>query len=236
MIKPAEYISIPDIPKDLLIKRSKRAKRLSLKLDSGTGEIFVTLPIRTSLKRAEEFAREYKDWILERIASAAKPIPFVDGAEIPVMSDTFTIQHIPEKLRGLVTKDDNRLLVPGMTEHVSRRVHDFLKETARDEITKRGRDKAARIGKIVKRFRIADQKTRWGSCTSDGTLSFSWRLVLAPEYVLDYVVAHEVAHMEHMNHSKAFWALCNQLTDQPYKGKNWLKINGSELMRYGRNL
>jgi predicted metal-dependent hydrolase len=123
--------------------------------------------------------------------------------------------------------------VSGRAEHLSRRLHDWLRKRAREEILLRAGPMAERIGRDVTVLRLGDPRSRWGSCTSRGALAFSWRLILSPDEVLTYVVAHEVAHLAEMNHSPAFWRLVGDLTSHAGLAKAWLKHHGTELYRYG---
>jgi hypothetical protein len=113
-------------------------------------------------------------------------------------------------------------------------VHEWLKSEAKREIETKAREKAEAIGKKIKKISIRDTKSRWGSCTDEGELAFSWRLVFAPKHVLDYVVAHEVAHLKEMNHGPRFWKLCKELARSINPARDWLEEHGTELYRYGR--
>ena len=121
----------------------------------------------------------------------------------------------------------------GGPDHVARRVRDHLVRFARQELARRARIHAARIGRTVNRITVRDTKSRWGSCSASGSLSFSWRLILAPEPVLDYVVAHEVAHLVEMNHSARFWKLVRTMVADPASQRAWLKRHRAELLSYG---
>jgi predicted metal-dependent hydrolase len=138
-------------------------------------------------------------------------------------------------LRGRIRREGGNLIIPGEPEHLARRVADWLKAEARRVIADRVRAKAARAGLKFSSIAVRDTTTRWGSCTCDGCLSFSWRLFLAPDYVLDYVVAHEVAHLRHLDHGTRFWKLTAQLTDGDVElAKAWLNGHGQDLLRYGQ--
>ena len=125
------------------------------------------------------------------------------------------------------------LCVAGGAEHMDRRVHDYLKREARKDLHKASLAYAQDLGVRVKRLSIRDQSSRWGSCTSAGSLSFSWRLILAPPYVLDYLAAHEVAHLVEMNHSARFWRVVGRVCDHVDRAKAWLDTHGNDLHRYG---
>jgi predicted metal-dependent hydrolase len=138
------------------------------------------------------------------------------------------------RLRGLPARFDGTITVPGAPDHLPRRLTDFLKAEAKREIGTRARAKAARLGRPVAAVTVRDTRSRWGSCSGAGRLAFSWRLIMAPEYVLDYVVAHEVAHLREMNHGPRFWKLCAQLTESdPKAARAWLKRHGGALHAYG---
>ena len=121
----------------------------------------------------------------------------------------------------------------GDADFTERRVHDYLKREARKDLHKSSLEYAEELGVRVKRVSIRDQSSRWGSCTSAGSLSFSWRLILAPPYVLDYLAAHEVAHLVEMNHSPRFWRVVARVCPSVERAKNWLDTYGNDLHRYG---
>ncbi len=135
--------------------------------------------------------------------------------------------------RGVVKVDSQRSVieVPGEAAHVKRRLLDFLKAVAREELTRASERHAARMGVRYRRIIIRDQRSRWGSCSAKGDLSYSWRLILAPDYVLDYVAAHEVAHLKHLDHSPRFWRLVLTHCHGAAQAKNWLRTHGQEVHR-----
>jgi len=142
------------------------------------------------------------------------------------------VAHDPRARRG-VWRGPGTIVVSGQAEHLGRRLGDFLKREARQEITRRARDKATRIDRRVGRISLRDTRSRWGSCSSRGDMNFSWRLILTPDFVLDYVVAHEVAHLVELNHSRRFWKLTAELTAEMERAKNWLSREGALVHRYG---
>ncbi len=219
-----------DVP--LLVRRNGRARRISLRLDPSGDHVCLTLPRGVALAEGLDFARSRARWLSGQLASVPPRIPFAPGASLPVLGRDHVIRHCPWARRG-VWLEDGGLLVSGFAEHVERRVRDFLKAEARREMTERALEKARLAERTVTSVTLRDTRSRWGSCTPDGAISLSWRLVLAPLPVLDYVVAHEVAHMAHMNHGPRFWALTAKLTDQVTGPQRWLKDNGARLLRYG---
>ena len=216
----------------LELKRHPQARRITLRLTPEGDGVRLVLPSRTPIREAIAFAERNSGWILKHLEKVPPRIPFTDGAVIPLLGETHLVTHDPAA-RGGVIREPGVLRVSGLPEHLPRRLSDYLKREARAEINLRVRDKAARIERSVRRISLRDTRSRWGSCNSEGDLNFSWRLILAPETVLDYVVAHEVAHLVHLNHSQRFWRLAGQLSDDMSGAKIWLRRNSAELWRYG---
>ncbi len=195
------------------------------------------MPPRGTVVEAKEFAQRHGGWIAARLGRLPKPAPFVTGGIVPLRGVEHRIVH-RAGARGVVwteTRDSGEriLCVAGDVDHMDRRVHDFLKREARKELAKAAATYAAELGVKVKRITIRDQSSRWGSCTSAGLLSFSWRLILAPPFVLDYLAAHEVAHLVEMNHSPRFWRVVQRVCPRMERAKAWLDTHGNDLHRYG---
>jgi predicted metal-dependent hydrolase len=218
------------------VKRSALARRISLRVDPARGAVLM-LPAKARLAEGERFVLAHRVWLAEKLARLPHRIALADGAQVPLRGIPHAIRHAPQARRG-VWVEDGAILVSGLPEHVGRRVTDFLKAEAKRLIVPRAHDMAARLGRKPGRITVKDTRSRWGSCSSAGDLAFSWRLVLAPEQVLDYVVAHEVAHLVEMNHSPAFWAVVSELAGDVRAPKRWLKAHGTGLHRfeaYGTN-
>lgn len=215
----------------MIIRRNPRSARIKLRIERNSTVVLV-LPVRVSEKAGLAFVRKELPWISEKLAEMPGPVPFRDGEYVPIGGVLHRIRHVPEQ-RGLVWIDGDELCVTGRSEHVARRITDWLRKTARQEILPRAQRYASEVGCPVKGVTVRDQKTRWGSCSTTGRLNFSWRLRLMPEHVMDYIIAHEVAHLRHMNHSQKFWQLVDQLNSDVIVAKKWLKENGSQLHRYG---
>lgn len=216
----------------VVYRRSPRARRLSLRVDVRAGGIVVVMPKRVSEAAAADFLARNAGWAMHQLAKLPQSRSFNPGDSIPVLGQPRAIRHDPGG-RGAVILEAEALLVTGGLEHVARRVRDFLKALARREVSARALATGARLGLKATRITVRDTATRWGSCSPSGALSFSWRLILAPEWVLDYVVAHEVAHLKEMNHGPRFWALVQSLVPEPEKARAWLGRHGGELHRYG---
>jgi hypothetical protein len=211
---------------------NRRARHISLRVDEKWGGVDLILPARNARSEGLEFAHEKSLWILRQLDALPARVPFVDGAVIPILGSDHIIRHRPGA-RGFVWLSGNEIHVAGATPHLSRRVTDWLKKNAREEIGRRADFDAQSVGRKISRLSVRDTRSRWGSCSEDGHLSFSWRLILAPETVLDYVVAHEVAHLAELNHGSRFWKLVDQLCPGNKVPRHWLKRYGATLHRYG---
>jgi predicted metal-dependent hydrolase len=213
--------------------RSARARRASLRVDSARRRIVLTAPLRMARATAVDFAHAQAGWIAARLKRLPDLKPFVDGAEVPLFGAPHLIRHREDR-RGTVWREGLEIHVAGRPEHLSRRLRDWLTAELRGELVPLVHAKAQRVERPVKRITLRDSRSRWGSCGPDATLSFSWRLVFAPPEVLDYLVAHEVAHLVHLNHGQHFWALARTLCAVPIEGpQSWLKKNGEILLQYG---
>jgi predicted metal-dependent hydrolase len=245
---PCAPLSAPTEPATLLVKhgsqvfairlrRHRRAKRYTLRIHPTDREAILTMPPRGTLKDAREFAEVHGGWIAARLGRLPKAAPFQPGTIVP-------LRGVPHRIvqrsgeRGTVwteTRDSGEkiICVAGDVEFTDRRVHDFLKREARRDLQKSAQEHAQALGVRVRRISIRDQSSRWGSCTSAGSLSFSWRLILAPPYVLDYLAAHEVAHLVEMNHSPRFWRVVARICPSAERAKKWLDTCSNDLHRYG---
>ena len=216
----------------LRLRRHARARRISLRTDARTGDVVLVLPPRASLRAGLGFARSQAGWIRSRIAQSPAAIPFAADALLEILGEPVHVRHDPA-LRGAACRDGATLRVGGKPEFIGRRVRDYLRAEARRTLSARAREKADLIGAHISALRVADTHSRWGSCAPGGRLSFCWRLVLAPPEIVDYVVAHEVAHLAHHDHGPAFWRLVDRLTPHRGHAQSWLRRNGATLLRAG---
>lgn len=217
------------------IVHSNRAKRLALRLDSKDRMIRLTIPPSVSNRHAQNFLDQHTEWMEEKILSLPPSTPFLHGTEIPVLGRLrrIDVEQSPDAKRTSISLDGGVLRVKTNKDDPSSRIERFLRKEAKNVLSQLSHDKAGMIDKAVKAITVRDTKTRWGSCSVDGALSYSWRLIFAPYEAMDYVVAHEVAHLVHMDHSKAFWGVCAQLSDDYVEGKYWMQNHGNELMAFG---
>ena len=220
------------------IRRIATARRFTLRVRAATRDAVLTMPPRGSLARAKTFVERHAAWIGVRLARLPGPTPFGPGASLPVRGTIHEIVHRPGA-RGTVwieAGDDVAppcLCVAGEAPFVARRVQDYLIREARGDLVAAVARHAAELGVKASRITLRDTTSRWGSCSSAGALNFSWRLVMAPPFVLDYLAAHEVAHLVHMNHSDAFWRVTAYLMPDYARAEAWLKVHGVGLMRFG---
>lgn len=239
-VRPARQVIAVEadgVTYDVTVRRDRRARRYTLRIHPSHREAILSMPMRGSLTDAREFAQRHGGWLAERLRRMPGGIAFTDGASLPFRGEQVTIAHRP-RARGTVwceCGDDgaNLLCVAGEAAHTARRVKDFLKREARRDLALSVRRYAELLGVKFIRISVRDQSSRWGSCTSDGVLSFSWRLILAPPFVLDYLAAHEVAHLVEMNHSARFWRVVARICPETDRAKAWLQAHGNELHRYG---
>ncbi|MBL4740184.1 MAG: M48 family metallopeptidase [Sneathiella sp.] len=229
--KPVPPLLIEGEEVSFRIKHVANAKRMKLRI-SASREVVLVLPKSVSVKKGLVFLEQEKPWITEQISKIQSPIAFENGAIIPLQGENYQICHVPDR-RGLVWVEGGKLLVAGKTEHVPRRVYDWILREGKSVISEKALTFAEEIQVEVKKIALKDQKSRWGSCSPRGNLNFSWRLLLMPETILDYVVAHEVAHLRHMNHSADFWALVQKMHPEMETSKSWLKQNGVLFHKYG---
>ena len=219
------------------LRRHRQARRYTLRIQAATREVILTIPPRGTLKEAREFAQKHGGWIAARLGRLPEAAPFAHGIVVPLRGVPHRIVH-RRGSRGTVwtemAEDGERLLcVAGEAPHIDRRIGDFLRREAKRELETASVRFAADLGVAVKRVAVRDQSSRWGSCSTTGVLSYSWRLILAPGHVLNYLAAHEVAHLVEMNHSPRFWRLVKGLCPAHERAKVWLDVHGSDLHRYG---
>ncbi|MDB2683015.1 M48 family metallopeptidase [Alphaproteobacteria bacterium] len=217
------------------MKRSTRAKRISLRLDNKDRVFVLTVPKRCSAKQAQDFALTHEEWMQEKLEELPESVPFVHGSIIPILGYNRELEIFYNKsLKATdIVLRRNRLTVYTNREDPTQRIVRFLKSLAKETMEEIAYERAARIRKTINNLYVRDTKTRWGSCSSDGNISLSWRLIFAPFEAMDYVVSHEVAHLKHLDHSPRFWALCRELSDDYENGHYWMKHYGPELMRFG---
>lgn len=216
----------------LKIVENARARRLTLRIATGGQGLRVTVPPSVPDAEIQRFLERHQGWLEEKYRKYPPDALVRPGIRLPLRGKPHRIVHV-EASRGLATATvldgEPVLLVPGAIEHLPRRVADFLKREAKTHIEPLVATHTATVGRRAKAIRYKDTSSRWGSCTADGVLSFSWRIMMAPSPVINYLVAHEVAHLREMNHGPRFWKLCTELCPDTERCRDWLKRNGTAL-------
>lgn len=235
--KTPQHLEVPcgDAVIRVAVKRDARVRRFSLRVSAATREVTLTMPRRGSVKFATEFAKRHSNWLAERIGRFSDLVTCTPGAIIPLRGEPHLICH-REQARGTVwletDANEHKIIVAGRAEHAHRRVLDFLKREARRDLDAAVKRHTQNLGLSARRIVLKDTTSRWGSCSTAGILNFSWRLIFAPPFVLDYLAAHEVAHLKEHNHSPRYWQLLEGLFADIEKAESWLKRNGVDLHRY----
>jgi predicted metal-dependent hydrolase len=215
------------------IRISPRARRIALRINAAERTVELVLPPGVPKSHGLRFVQSKREWIAAHLAALPPSVPFAEGAVVPVLGVPHRIRREVDASAPPVVIVDGEIRVRGEAAHLPRRVRDFLEGKARQELALRARRVAARIGRDIAQIRVRDTRSRWGSCSGRGNLSFSWRLIFAPERVIDYVVAHEVAHLAEMNHGSRFWRLVESLSPDSATSRAWLKRHRCRLFSYG---
>ncbi len=209
-----------------------RSRRYRLVFDAARAELRLTLPRRGSAAKALRWASEQQDWLVEQVGKAVVPVDIGPGSTVPLFGIDCQVEWNPALPRA-VRLDGDSLRLGGPADSVGRRIERWLKAQALDLMAEESRTIAARAGLAVGRVGVGDPRSRWGSCTATGDLRYSWRLVMAPDHVRRATVAHEVAHLRHMDHGPAFHALVDELHDGDVAAaRSWLRREGRALHRY----
>lgn len=225
-------IWVGETPWPIRLVHHAQSRRYKLIFDGARGELRLTLPRRASAARALKWASEQQDWLNEQVGKAAAPVRVGPGARIPVFGIERQIDWSPAAPRAVRLVGDT-LCVGGPEDTVGRRVERWLKAEALDLMARESRAIAAHAGLDIGRIGVGDPRSRWGSCTHDGDLRYSWRLVMAPDHVRRATVAHEVAHLRYMDHGAAFHTLVDELHDGDVStARAWLRREGRGLHRY----
>lgn len=216
----------------LTIRENSRATRITLRIEPGGRALNLTIPVGLRHQEVDDFLARHEGWLKAKLSKFSLDNPIRPGGRITIRGVEYRIEHTGS-LRGvtetLMIEGEPVLRVSGLEDHIGRRISTFLKKEARSDMEILARRHAAAIRKPVASITMKDTKSRWGSCSWDGNLSFSWRIVMAPPSVIDYLAAHEVAHLREMNHGPKFWALCHELCPGTEAAQKWLKLHGSQL-------
>ena len=225
----------------IAIKRVAHARRFTLRVRAATLDAVLTMPTHGTMRAARTFAERHAGWVGDSLQTLPRKIPFAIGSVIPVRGEDIPI--LPSAgLRSAAFLDHGvrpdgsvglALRVSGSPAEQHRRVLAFLQAQARRDLDAAVTKHAAAVGRPMRTISLRDTRSRWGSCSSRGALNFSWRLIMAPPHVLDYLAAHEVAHLVHLDHSPAYWAVARRLAPELDRAEAWLRAHGASLHRFG---
>lgn len=213
----------------VVVKRSARAKRLTLRVGRVDGKAHLTLPGRTPLREAEAFIARQAIWLAKAVAARPTTSRPAIGGTIPFRGEQLPLL---QGSRGPAKRNDEGILCPPDPTLLGPRLAALLKAEARNALTAASHHYATQLGVTFNKITLRDTRSRWGSCTSRGDLMYSWRLIMAPVEVLEYVAAHEVAHLRYMDHSPRFWATVESLMPGYHPRREWLKQNGAGLLAW----
>jgi hypothetical protein len=225
----------------IALKRASTARRFTLRVRFAARDAVLTMPQRATLRDARAFAERHAAWIAARLNRLPARIPFAHGSIVPLRGVDHLLAHTPER-RGAVWRETRdscgegagfALCVAGRAEHMHRRVLDYFKREAKTDLEKAVERHTQALDLAPRGVGLRDPVSRWGSCSASGSLNFSWRLIMAPPFVLDYLAAHEVAHLVHLDHSPRFWSLARKLCPDTDRAEGWLSAHGAHLHKYG---
>jgi predicted metal-dependent hydrolase len=258
-LRREQGVAVAGLDTPVQVRHHPAARRLTLRVSQVRREVVLTIPQGVSLAEAGKFVATHMDWVRQRLANLPQAVVIGNDSRMLYRGELYRVQmlgptrhrrvawteglmaaraHLKEAQsanRKKITLPERllpRLCVSGDYAHAARRLRDWLIDRAREELATRVQHHCRTLGLKARRVTVRDQTSRWGSCSSAKVLSFSWRLILAPPFVLDYVAAHEVAHLKEMNHGPRFWALVRSTNPRMDEARRWLKRNGAELHRY----
>lgn len=233
LVTTREFLALDGENVAVTVRLNPRARRIVMRLHPVTGDVVVTAPARMGRAAALAFVRGETGWLKRQLDSAPRRVALAHGALVPFLGTPHRIAQSRMRGPAPVWRDGEVIFVCGGAEHAARRLTDFFKREARQALEKSALAYGAQLGVKPARITVRDVSSRWGSCSSARSLSFSWRLIFAPDFVRDYVAAHEAAHLREMNHGPRFWAHVESLTPHGRKARKWLRENGRSLLRYG---
>ncbi|MBV1837403.1 M48 family metallopeptidase [Acetobacter estunensis] len=227
-----DHLQLPDVLIPLEWRRSSRARRLSIRLSRSSDSVIITLPATTPAEAGLKLLRTHTGWVEKQLQRRPAPIRLVDGGYVPLDGQPHRIRHVPQS-RGGAWLAGEELHVSGDPTFLARRVGDFLRELGKERLRIRLMQQVTRIDLHPTHIAVRDTTSRWGSCSATGRIMLSWRLVMAPLAVQDYVILHELCHLRHHNHGTAFWKEVERVCPGYRTAEEWLSQHGSALMRAG---
>lgn len=211
---------------NIIVKRVIGSHQMRLSVDRH-GRAVLRIPFLCPRGIAMKFLENHQEWLENQKEKRKAQLTFREGMTVSVLGEAVVIRHREGTQKTCISGKE--LWVSGDVEFLNRRVCDFIKKQTALYIDEKARELAGKINKKINRISMKDTVSRWGSCSGKGNLNFCWRLGLAPRFVLDYIIAHEVAHLQEMNHSERFWRVVGQLCDRRSDAEIWLRRHGSSL-------
>ena len=235
-----EALKVEGLQATVQVRRHPTARRMTLRVSRTKHAVLMTVPLQCSLADAGNFLHTHLDWVRQHLGAVPAPISLDGGEILPFRGKPHRIVFTGARDADFLVRVEEaagngmpRLVVSGTAAGAPRRLANWLAAQASTDLEARVRFHAQRLGVKPKKIVVRDQVTRWGSCSTTGVLSYSWRLILAPGFVLDYLAAHEAAHLVEMNHSRAFWRQVERICPEFKRAKAWLDAHGADLHRYG---
>lgn len=237
-LQHGEVIALENFEVPIEFRRHPKARRLTLRVSPTNRAVIITAPTYCSDHDTISFLERHRSWLHQQLEKLPEPAPFQNGSILPLRGVEHEIVFAGKcRGKGVVWTDEEdstpKIHVAGNEEFAPRRLHNWLKKEARADLVEKSCWHAENLGLSFRKIMIKDQRSRWGSCSSRLVLSYSWRLIMAPPNVLEYVAAHEVAHLQEMNHGPNFWKLVAKTMPDYEEAKNWLRAEGMNLHRYG---
>ena len=215
-------------------KINDRTKRISLRIDPSRNTAVLTHPRETSTSIIKNFIQNHLNWLSDKLSQIPNRVEFCDGAVLPILGEHYVIRHCPENFGNVwIQLNESNLpmdlCVSGMSEHIPRRIKDWIKIKAREEMRTRSQNYAKILDRNINKVTVKDTKSRWGSCSSKGEINYNWKIIMAPDKIIDYLIVHELCHMIHFNHSKQFWSKVQEYISDYKERRLWLKNNSYRL-------
>ncbi len=226
-------IDIDQVTLDVVLKHSNKAKRIGLRLSNNKNQVVVSLPRGTSAAHVNSLLKEARPWITKHLKPKPSQIPFNKDAAIPIFGQEYRITHKDSIRKSIWLEDTSKKIIVHPAYSDPGYMESWLRHHAKSHLAKLTREYAQQIGQKANRVSVREVISRWGSCSSTGNISYSWRLIFAPIEVSNYVCAHEVSHLKEMSHSPKFWEAVHSLCPDFALHRQWLKKNGHTLFRFG---
>jgi predicted metal-dependent hydrolase len=228
MILETRKLSFGALSFDLIIKRNKRAKNVRMRVDNKSAQVFLVLPRWTSVRRGLTFFKQSQDWVAKHLQMLHEALDFEQQGHVDYLGERYNLEHTVS-LRARVAANGNTVCVMAPKGGVNQALETWFKAQASIFMAETSHKIAQQLGVTINKISIKDMKSRWGSCSPQGNLAYSWRVMMAPRFVAEYLCVHEVCHRKEMNHSKRFWDLVARFCPDHQVARRWLRTHGKTL-------